>query len=531
MWSQGIIDKLTAVEISGISMKVYSSRPRSLTETLDESARRFPNKEVLITASTVVTYKEFQQQVRNMAYYLRDRYNIRKGDRIGILLVNSIEFAISVYAAAQLGAIGVVLNTKLKSKELEYMLQNSGARVLITNPQWWPHIHDVRSTIPCEEFFVTGSNPPEGTRPFSELVTREAPAIVTEIVDEHDPAFIMYTSGTTGMPKGAVITHFNLVHTILNFKYCFDLGETDRTLVAVPMFTITGLAAQLATFIYIGGSCILMAQYNKRELLRLVEEKKATHIIGSPTIYMMALAEPDYRSFDWSSIRRIAYGGAPMPTDVISVLRKWLPQAILTNTYGLTEGTSPVTLLPTEYQFSKKSTVGIPVPSGECRVIDIETGKDCPPGQTGELLVKGPSIIPGYWRNEEATRTSLRNGWFHTGDLAAMDEEGFIIIQDRIKDMINRGGDKIFSAEVENVLYQHPKILEVAIVGVPDPVYGEAVKAVVVCREGENMSPDELRSYLKDRVAKYKIPKYVDFVLQLPRNPGGKVMKHLLRNV
>jgi len=530
-WSDEILKKLHIEEVSGIPLKVYSNRPQNLTETLEESVRRFADKEVFITDSTSMTYREFQQRVHNVAYQLKRRFNLEKGDRIGILLVNSVEFAICAYAAAQLGAIGVILNTKLKAKELQYMLENSGARVLVSNPQWWGHIESVRSAIPCEAFFITGEDVPEGTFPFSELDSPKAPAVEKTEVNEHDPIFIMYTSGTTGLPKGAVMTHFNFVHTILNYVNCLEFKETDRTLITIPMFTISGLAAQLATFIYLGASCVLMPQYDKREMLRLVEKKQVTHIMGSPTVYMMALAEEDYQSFDWRSMRRIVYGGSPMPTDVIETLKKWLPQVVLTNAYGLTETTSPTTLLPMGYQLTRKETVGIAVPNGECRVVDPQTGKDCSPGEAGELVVRGPFVIPGYWRNEEATRKSFRDGWFHTGDMASMDEEGFIVIQDRIKDMINRGGDKIFSAEVENVLYQHPKILEAAIVGVPDPVYGEAVKAVVVCRNGQSMTDEELLDYLKPRLAKYKLPKYIEFTDQLPRNPGGKVVKHLLRSI
>lgn len=517
--------------INGVTMKTYSNRPKTLSETLDYSVERFPEKIALVHGDEQVTYRELKTQVNYAAYHLRKTYGVQKGDRVALLLMNGIPFVVSVYAAMQIGAIAVPLNTKLKTRELEFMLQNSGAKVLISNLEWWDHIESIKDTIPAEKIFITSEHVPQGTLPYHFLLNEMTNEVIQEDVCEADGAFIMYTSGTTGRPKGALITHRNIIHTCLNYTYCYRLTSDDSTVIAVPVFHITGLAAQLTTFIYLGGKIVLMPMFQPKQFLELLEQEKITHVIASPTVYVMTLMEPDYTTYDVSSIRVGAFGGAPMPGETLKALKKWIPSIELHNTYGLTETTSPATIMPDEDQLRKISSVGVLSPVTEAKIVDPVTREELGSNEIGELLFKGPMVIEKYWNNTEATEKTIQEGWLSTGDLAMIDEEGFVTIMDRLKDMINRGGEKIFSVEVEDVLYSNPKILEAAIVGVADPTYGEVVKACVVLKPEQTATEEDVKKWVADRLAKYKIPTYVEFLETLPRNPNGKVIKTELRYI
>lgn len=517
--------------VNDISLQVYRDRPKTLTETFENSAAQFPEKVALVHGEQRITYGELRQQVHNMAYQLRHVYGIQKGDRVALLLMNGIPFVVSVYAVLQIGAIAVPLNTKLKAQELEYMLQHSTATMLITNPEWWLGLSPLLKQIQVKYLFVTGDEEFAGAIPFRYLIEESAAEVVQETISEHDPAFIMYTSGTTGRPKGAVNTHTNMIHTAMNYAMCFGLTAEDSTLVAVPLFHITGLAAQLCLFIYLGGKIALMPMFKPDHFLQLLQDERITHVMASPTVYVITMMQPDYKAYDTAHLRYAVFGGAPMPAETVKMLLEWNPSLHLHNAYGLTETTSPSTLMPHQHQVRKLHTVGIPVPVGEVKIVDPETQQELSVGETGELLVKGPMVIRQYWQNEAATQQAINDGWLSTGDLAMLDEEGFVTIKDRIKDMINRGGEKIYSVEVEDVLYANTKVMEAAIVGVPDSTYGEVVKAYVVPRMGETLTEAEIKQWIAERLAKYKVPAYVEFLEALPRNPNGKVIKTMLRTV
>ncbi|MFA8438770.1 class I adenylate-forming enzyme family protein [Pueribacillus sp. YX66] len=512
-------------------MKTYRNRPSSLVATLKQSAERFPNKVALVHGNDRVTYAELNQKVNNVAYTLKHSYGIQKGDTVALLLMNGIPFVISVYAALQIGAIAVPLNTKLKSNELFYMIENSNAKVLMTNEEWWPQVEVIKEKLKIEAIFVTNIRPPKGTISFASLVNNVADEDVFESISEDDAAFIMYTSGTTGKPKGALISHRNMLHTCLNYTYCYRLTSDDSTLIAVPVFHITGLAAQLMTFIYLGGKTVLMPMFHPNQFLQLLEREKITHVIASPTVYVMTLMEKNDMKYDVSNWRVCAFGGAPMPVETLQALKSWVPSLELHNTYGLTETTSPATIMPDGHQLRKIQSVGVLTPVTEAKVVDPMTRRELPTNEIGELLFKGPMVIEKYWNNEKATKETIIDGWLATGDLAYMDEEGFITIMDRMKDMINRGGEKIYSVEVEDVLYSHPSILEAAIVGVEDKKYGEIVKACIVVKPNKFLTEADVKQWISKHLAKYKVPAYVEFFEQLPRNPNGKVIKTALRYV
>jgi len=271
-----------------------------------------------------------------------------------------------------------------------------------------------------------------------------------------------------------------------------------------------------------------MRRFKAERFIRLLSEEKITFTFNVPTIYVMMMSHPSFREYSYPSLRILAYGGAPMSTHTIEQLRREFPGVQLHNAYGATETTSPTTVMPIGYQEKKPASVGYPIPVVEIKIVN-ERGETCKPGEVGELWIKGPNVVSGYWENEEANRKSFHGEYWCSGDLAMMDEEGFVYIMDRLKDMINRGGEKVFSVEVENVLYQHPKVLEAAVVGIPDPVFGEVVKAVIVPKQETTVTAEEIKQFVRENLADYKVPAVVEFCSELPRNPGGKVLKNLLR--
>ncbi len=519
LWPRDLRRDLREETHFGRPVRCYRDRPRTLVELLDRAARRFPDRDAVVDPAERLTWRELRERAWRLAASLARRHGIKPGDRVALLLRNGSEFPVAVFACACLGAVAVTLNTKLRSMELEFMLRNSEARVLLANPEWWREVEPIQERLPCEGYYLT---------PYPELFD-EPPSPPAVDAGEDDTAFIMYTSGTTGRPKGAMGTHLGIINSAITFERCYGLAGHERTLVAVPLFHVTGLIAQLLTMTYLGGTTVVMPAFDAAAALRLIDAEGITHMVAAPTVLVMLMLQPDYRRAG-SSLRALGYGGAPIAPDTVRRLREWLPGCRLHNTYGLTESSSPATCLPDADALARVSSVGWPIPTAEVRTVEPGCERDCEPEEVGELLIKGPMVVPGYWANPEATAAAMGDGWLRTGDLARIDGDGYVTIMDRIKDMINRGGEKIFCVEVEEVLCSHPSVLEAAVVGVPDPVYGEAVKACVVPRPGAAaVEPEEIRAWVRERLARFKVPREVAVLEALPRNPNGKVVKGLLR--
>jgi acyl-CoA synthetase (AMP-forming)/AMP-acid ligase II len=341
-------------------------------------------------------------------------------------------------------------------------------------------------------------------------------------------AVILYTSGTTGRPKGAMLTHLNIAHSVMHYALCRGLGRRDRALLAVPASHVMGLIAMLLTMVHVGGSTVLMRAFKARVFLELMaaERVTVTHLV--PAMYQLCLLEPDFRAFDLSSWRIGGFGGAPMAEAVIAELAECLPHVQLINGYGATETALATTLMPIGHTARHPDSVGQVVPCAEVRIMD-EAGREVPPGETGEVWIKGPMVVPGYFANDTATRDAFVAGFWRSGDIGAVDEAGYLRVFDRRKDMINRAGHKVLSAEVEGVLSAHPQVVEAAVVAHPDPVLGERVHAFVTFR-GKALHADELRAFCRARLADYKVPEFVTSGTEpLPRNALGKVQQHVLR--
>lgn len=524
----------------GVPCAVYRDRPRSLTELLDSAVAAGPERqavaEVREAGTRRVTYGELGRDVEKLATGLH-RLGVARGDRVGLLMVNCIPFCLTLFAIARLGAVAVPLNTKCRAIELEHALRDAGVVCLVMNPNWWDSIAPIKERLPLQHVIVTdpaeiSSSGPRhrqtvpGGIAFDSLF--ETGALPPVTCGEHDPAIIMYTSGTTGASKGAILSHWNLAHAILSYRDTLGLGEDERTAVAVPLFHVTGLIAQFLLMVHLGGTTVLLPTFHAGRLLRVMQDERITFLHAAPTVYIKLLQEPIFASLDLGHWRVAAAGGAAMPPEAIDLLALSLPRLRFHAVFGMTETSSPCTVMPAGEQRRHPTSSGLPIPVMAARIID-EQGQELGPGGIGELLVSGATVAEGYWSNPEATARTIDGGWLRTGDIAVIDEDGYVTILDRKKDMINRGAEKVYCVEVENVLHGHPGVLEAALVGIPDPVYGELVKAVIVPRLGTAVSGEEIRTWVRASLAHFKAPDVVEFRDALPRNPNGKVIKSLLR--
>jgi len=514
----------------GYTELVYADRPKSVPDMLNNTVSKYGNREGLISSSERLTYKQFASAVNNMSSALYHEYGIRKGDRVALMLSNGLEFAITFFSVVKLGGIAVPINTAFKGGELAYQVNDSGAVVLVVEPEFHDLIAEVRSEIECvKHLFVTGDQPPKGTLAFSQLLKERSYMPLDIKVDETDGAVLMYTSGTTGRPKGALLLHKGMVAAAIDVDEWFDWRVADKMLLTVPLFHVTALAMILCSSIYAGVPLVLMKKFKAADALRVIEEERITAMIVVPTIIWLMLNAPEFDQYDLSSLRMVAPGGAASTEALLKLCAEKLPSVELVPGYGLTEATGVTHSTTTLREaLSKIGSVGHPVPVIEAKIVDA-LGKELAPGESGELLVKGCQVFREYWNNPEATRNTLVGGWLHTGDVAKITEDGHTYILDRMKDMIIRGGENIYCIEIENVSLRNPKVLEAAVVGVPDSVFGEQVKSVLVLKPGEQATVEEIQEFYSKYLARYKVPKYVEFRESLPRNPAGKVIKEKLK--
>lgn len=510
----------------------YKDRPKDLSELLDNTVSRWPEETAFVDGDRKITYRQFRETVDRIAASLQKEWGIEKGDRVALLLGIGIPFALAYFGVIRLGAVVVPLNTRYKGEELSYEINDSRARIVIAESSFYsslePFIDRLNKT---PHIFIRGGEPVLGALSFDLMVSYESGDFEAPDISEWDLLNIMYTSGTTGKPKGAMQTHRGIIgaammtHEFLNYQH-----GRDKILCVVPLFHATGLSMNFIAAVYAGVPVIFMDKFKPEEALRLIQNERITGMISVITVYWLTLNHKNFDQYDLSSLREILYGGSPAAEDVIREMRQKLPGVLIHNGYGLTETHAYDTHLMDEDAISHVESVGQILPLVDMKIID-SMGNELPPGKTGELLVRGCKVIRGYWNKPEANKKSFTDGWLHTGDVARIDEDGYVYIMDRFKDMINRGGEKIYSIEVENALYAHPKILEAAVFGVPDEVFGEQVRGAVVLKPGESATEEEIREFCVQRLADYKVPKTILFLDELPRNPGGKVVKAEMREL
>jgi acyl-CoA synthetase (AMP-forming)/AMP-acid ligase II len=502
----------------------FCERPKSIWAMIADAASRNPEGEALVCGEKRMTWREVAQASAEVAAGLQ-KLGLQSGDRIALLLGNRIEFVLAMFGAAHLGLVTVLLSTRQQKPEIAYVLTDCGAKLLIHEATLADRLPDARDVPDLLHRIAVDDD--ERASSFSDL-RRNGPSHEPTEVGEQDTAMILYTSGTTGRPKGAMLAHCNVIHSSMIFASCLQLTAADRSIAAVPLGHVTGVVANIMTMVRCAGVLIIMAEFKAAEYLKVAARERVTYTVMVPAMYNLCLLQPDFDSYDLSTWRIGGFGGAPMPVAAIEKLNAKIPGLKLMNCYGSTETTSPSTIMPGELTAGHIDSVGLPCPGADIIVMDAN-GRELPRGEIGEIWIHGGSVIKGYWNNPKATAESFTGGFWHSGDLGSIDAQNFVRVFDRQKDMINRGGLKIYSAEVESVLAGHPDVVESAIIAKPCPVLGERVHAVIVTRHGD-VGAEALRAWCAERLSDYKVPETMDLTAQpLPRNANGKVMKKLLR--
>jgi long-chain acyl-CoA synthetase len=501
----------------------FCDRPQSIWAMLSDAASKNPDGEALVCGDSRLNWREVAQQSGGVAAGLH-KLGLRRGDRVALLLGNRIEFVLALFGAAKLGLVTVLLSTRQQKPEIAYVLNDCGARLLIHEAGLADRLPDA-GDIPDLKYSIPVDD--SGASAFSALAGNEASDEPADVREE-DTAMILYTSGTTGWPKGAMLAHCNIIHSAMIFEACLALTSADRSIAAVPLGHVTGVVANVMTMVRCAGALIIMAEFKAAEYLKIAARERVTYTVMVPAMYNLCLLQPDFDSTDLSSWRIGGFGGAPMPVATIERLNSKIPGLKLMNCYGATETTSPSTIMPGELTAAHLDSVGLPCPGARILVTDAN-GHELPHGEIGEIWIHGGSVIKGYWNNPKATAESFTGGFWHSGDLGSIDAQNFVRVFDRQKDMINRGGLKIYSAEVESVLAGHPAVVESAIIAKPCPVLGERVHAVIVTRD-HSVGESALRAWCAERLSDYKVPETMALTAEpLPRNANGKVLKRQLR--
>jgi fatty-acyl-CoA synthase len=494
-------------------------RNRGVGSWVMRRARMSPDKVAVIHDGHEYTYRDVCERSTRLARVLADR-GVGRGDRVAYLGPNHPTFLESLFAAGLLGAVFVPLNTRLAAPELEYVLRDSGSRFLIWSPRHGDVVAKLRDLVPLRDEL--------GLHAYEDALSTMDVSLVDETVDETETCMIMYTSGTTGRPKGVMLTHANVIWNTVNLLIDVDVTSSEVTLVSAPMFHVAALNQTVLPTYCKGGTSVLVSAFDPAAALDLIARHRVSFLFGVPTMFLAMSQSPAWDDADLSSVRSAICGGAPVPEALIETYQR--RGVTFMQGYGLTESAPGATFLRVGESAVKLGSAGTPAFFTDVRVVATD-GTAAAPGQPGEVLIQGPNVMSGYWGLAAATAEVLTpDGWLHSGDVAIVDEDGYLYIRDRIKDLIISGGENIYPAEVEDALYRHPAVAECAVIGVPDERWGEVGRAVVVLRAGAVADPDELLSFLDGKIARYKIPKSVVFTDTLPRTASGKVLKAVLRD-
>ena len=491
--------------------------------TLTRRAALSPNNTALIYREERWTYAELNRLTNKLAHGLH-ALGVNPGDRVGFLGLNHPRFFFTMFAAAKLDAIFVPLNFRLTGPELTFIIRDAGLHTLVYEEAFSSIVDAIRGDLSVHEYVCAVEQ--RGSRGFDQLLHDQRDSDLDYQVAMSDVALIMYTSGTTGRPKGAMLTHGNIIWNNINSSLADDATSEEITLVVAPLFHIGGLNVTPLGALMKGATVVLEQIFEPGLVLETIEKYRVSSMFGVPAMFLFMAQHSDFATRDLSSIRTLAVGGAPVPEALLQIYAaRGMP---FNQGYGLTETAPFASFLPASMAIEKLGSAGIAPFFTDVKIVD-ENDHDVPDGERGEIVVRGPNVMKGYWNRPDATAEVLVNGWFHTGDIGIRDADGYFFIVDRKKDMIISGGENVYPAEVEDVLYQHPGIKEVAVIGVQHPRWGETVRAVVVLKDGESVTEQDIIHFSQDKLARYKQPKSVVFVDLLPRNPAGKVLKFDLR--
>ena len=488
---------------------------RNLASLLTESAARQPERPAIKLDDAVLTYAQLDGASAHVAGLLEQR-GVRQGDRVGVMLPNVPHFPIVYYGILRAGAVVVPMNVLLKEREVHYYLEDSGAKLLFA---WHDFGEEARPGAEAAGAQLVDVEPAG----FQQVVGAAPARTTVAEVSDSDTAVILYTSGTTGKPKGAELTHDNLYgNAKTKLETLIQLSDEDVILGALPLFHSFGQTAAMNAGMMAGACLTLLPRFDPVKALQIMERDRVTVFLGVPTMYMAMLGVPQAERPDTSTLRVCISGGASLPVEVLHGFEQQFGTKILEG-YGLSE-TSPVASFNHPDRDRKPGSIGTPIRDVQMAVVD-DQGNELPAGEVGEIVIRGPNVMKGYWQRPDATAEAMRGGWFHSGDLAKVDEDGYFFIVDRKKDLIIRGGYNVYPREVEEVLYEHPAVAEAAVLGVPDAEWGEEVGACVALKAGAEASTEELQAWVKERIAAYKYPRVVWLVPELPKGPTGKILK------
>ena len=494
------------------------------------NARTVPDKQGLIYQDRRYSWRQVNDIVNTVSNALLAA-GLQKGDKVAMWMFNSDLFVFAFYGIVKAGGVAVPVNFRLAPREAEWIFGNCDAVALICDDVFEPALREMRPRLDrVKTFFSAGEGRFADFAPLTDQFTQGDRSEPAASVDEYDESEIIYTSGTTGRPKGAVFTHHNQMAVTTTVASLVSLRPQDRVLHAAPMFHSAELNLYLNPTTYMGGTHVVIKDFHPQRVLELMQQEKITQFFGAPVMYSFMMAVPNFDDYDLSSVRYFGYGAAPMAAESVrQMIAKFKTESFFC-LCGLTEGGPGGIALYPEDQIRKAGAGGRYIVNMETRLVDTEDHTISEPDVVGELVIKGETCMKEYYKNPEATAATIKDGWVHTGDLGKMDDEGYITLVDRSKDMIITGGENVYSKEVEDAIYEHPAIAEAVIIGAPHPEWGETVTCVAALNKDQRLTLEELRDFLKPRIADYKIPRKLEIVANLPRNVSGKVLKYRLRD-
>jgi acyl-CoA synthetase (AMP-forming)/AMP-acid ligase II len=499
----------------------------NISELLARNARKFPDKEVIIEGETALTYAELDDSVNRLASSLA-RLGIQTGDKVILYMPNTQEFIISYFAVLRLGAIVVPINARLTAEEVKYIIHHSEAKALIA----YDCIYKALQSLVADNniLWIKTGDEQDGWLSFAQLLEKGTSKSIVCTLDEDDEAAILYTSGTTGRPKGVLFTYRNILAVAVMMALETKMDAKSRILHMMPLSHSAPLHLFFIAGMYVGATHVLSPTFSPEVLLGLTAKHQITHFFGAPVAYLLTAKHPHIHHYDLTSVKYWVYGGAPLSTNEVKFIQEKFRTNRLMCVYGLTEAGPNGTYLSPEEHAIKAGSIGRQAALNcEVKIVD-DHGREVPVGEVGELILSGEGTMKGYYKEEEKTAETVKDGWLYTGDLARRDEDGYLWMVDRKKDMIISGGVNIYPKEVEDALRQHPSIADVAVVGVPHPEWGETVKAfVVISKPIENLK-QECKRFLEGKIADYKIPRLYEAIAELPRNATGKILKQALKN-
>ncbi|MGM0452163.1 MAG: long-chain-fatty-acid--CoA ligase [Thermodesulfobacteriota bacterium] len=491
---------------------------------LSKRARLTPQKEALVLGDVRLNFDQLNRRCNRFANAIGE-LGVGPGDRVAILALNEPEYFDLYFGLGKIGAIMVPLNHRLAGPELQYILNDAQAKVLVFGQEFAPVVASIQDEIPCKHFVAIMDDPPAYAQSYHKLTAGAAET--DPIVDsgDDDTLTILYTSGTTGRPKGAELTHNGYFGTSVTLRATFgEIGDT--MLMPLPLFHI-GALAPVPMCVHFGHKMVFQRAFEPKNFLELLGAEQINWFGSVPQILMFLRQVPDFESYGWQSVKMALVYAAPVP---VTLIQEYAASGIeIRQLYGMTECTGPATVIDGENAIKKAGSCGPPFFHNEIRLVDLE-GNDVGPGELGEVLISGTNLMKGYWNRPEATAETLKDGWLYSGDMAKMDEDGFLYIMDRKKDMIISGGENIYPAEIEDLLLSHPQIADAGVIGTADEKWGEVIKAIVVVNQGESLTEEALIQWCQGKIGKFKIPRSVVFADEIPRTPTGKILKRVLRD-